>query len=30
MNETDEIQIIGVLSKGYGIMPKMIALDENL
>jgi DNA replication protein DnaD len=30
MNETNEIQIIGVLSKGYGIMPKMIALDENL
>ena len=30
MNETNEIQIIGVLSKGYGIMPKMIALDKNL
>lgn len=30
MDETDEIQIIGVLSKGYGIMPKMIVLDKNL
>ncbi len=30
MNSQDEIQIIGVLSKGYGIMPKMVALDKNL
>jgi len=26
----NELQIIGVLSKGYGIMPKMVALDEKL
>jgi len=30
MSEKNEIQIIGVLSKGYGIMPKMVALDKNL
>ena len=30
MSEQNEIQIVGVLSKGYGIMPKMVALDENL
>ncbi|WP_061342985.1 helix-turn-helix domain-containing protein [Clostridium botulinum] len=30
MGNKDEIQIIGVLSKGYGIMPKMVALDKDL
>lgn len=30
MNKNNEIQIIGILSKGYGIMPKMVALDKNL
>ena len=30
MEEKNEFQISGVMSKGYGIMPKMVALDENL
>lgn len=30
MRNEDQIQIKGVMSKGYGIMPKMVALDESL
>ena len=30
MEDKNEFQISGVMSKGYGIMPKMVALDENL
>ena len=30
MEEKNEFQISGVMSKGYGIMPKMVALDQNL
>ena len=30
MREQNEFKISGVMSKGYGIMPKIVALDENL
>lgn len=30
MEEQNEFKISGVMSKGYGIMPKMVALDTNL
>ncbi|MZK53332.1 helix-turn-helix domain-containing protein [Clostridium beijerinckii] len=29
-DNNDRLQITGVMSKGYGIMPKMVALDTNL
>lgn len=30
MSEQNELQLLGVMSKGYGIMPKMVALDDKL